>query len=189
MKNRSESLLRNAFYFGVGLMSAAASAVSDRTRNKAQWIRGKVVVITGGSRGLGLALAEEFGRRGAKLVLAARNETELSLARQQLLDRNAIRSVDDVLISAVDLRRAEDAERLIEEATRRFGRVDVLINNAGVITVGPIENQSIEQFRDTMDSNFYSGVHCTLAVLPQMLRRREGAIANVTSIGGRVETS
>jgi short-subunit dehydrogenase len=186
MKKPGESLFRNALYFGVGLMSAAASTIADRTRNKAQWTRGKVVVITGGSRGLGLALAEEFGRRGAKLVLAARTETALSQARQQLLDRNAVRSADDVLISAVDLRKVEDADRLIEEATRRFGQVDVLINNAGIITVGPVENQSVEQFRDAMDSNFYSGVHCTLAVLPQMLRRREGAIANVTSIGGRV---
>jgi short-subunit dehydrogenase len=186
MKTQGESLFRNALYFGVGLMSAAASTFADRTRNKAEWIHGKVVVITGGSRGLGLALAEEFGRRGAKLVLAARNEAALSEARRQLLDRNAIRSADDVLISAVDLRRPEDAERLIEEATRRFGRVDVLINNAGIITVGPVENQNAAQFREVMESNFFSGVYCTLAVLPQMLSRREGAIANVTSIGGRV---
>ena len=62
----------------------------------------------------------------------------------------------------------------------------MLINNAGVISVGPVENQSLEQFRDAMESNFYSGLHCTLAVLPQMLGRREGAIANVTSIGGRI---
>jgi NAD(P)-dependent dehydrogenase (short-subunit alcohol dehydrogenase family) len=186
MKRNGESLVRNAIYFGVGLMSAAASTFADRNRNKAQWARGKVVVITGGSRGLGLALAEEFGRRGAKLVLGARNETDLSRARQQLLVCGAIRSADDALISAVDLRKPEDAERLIEGATRRFGRVDVLINNAGVITVGPVENQTLEQFREVMDSNFYSGLHCTLAVLPQMLRRREGAIATVASIGGRI---
>ena len=62
----------------------------------------------------------------------------------------------------------------------------MLINNAGVITVGPIENQTLEQFREVMDSNFYSGLHCTLAVLPQMLERRAGSIATVTSIGGRI---
>ncbi|HEY2471826.1 MAG TPA: SDR family NAD(P)-dependent oxidoreductase [Terracidiphilus sp.] len=186
MKNRGESLFRNALYFGVGVMSTVASTVADRTRSRSQWARGKVVVITGGSRGLGLALAEEFGRRGARLVLAARNETDLSNARAQLIERGAIRSADDALISAVDLRKPEDAERLMEEANRRFGRVDVLINNAGVITVGPVENQTLEQFRNAMESNFFSGLHCTLAVLPQMLRRREGAIANITSIGGRI---
>ena len=186
MKNNGESLFRNALYFGIGLASVAAGTFADRTRNKAQWARGKVVVITGGSRGLGLALAEEFGRRGAKLVLAARNESELGHARRQLLERGAIRNADDALISAVDLRNPEDAQRLVDDATRRFGHVDILINNAGVITVGPVENQTLQQFREVMDSNFFSGLHCTLAVLPQMLRRREGAIANVTSIGGRI---
>ena len=186
MKNHGDSLFRNAIYFGIGLASTVASTVADRTRNKTHWARGKVVVITGGSRGLGLAMAEEFGRRGARLVLAARNEAELSQARAQLIERGAIRSADDALISTVDLRKPEDADRLIEEANRRFGRVDVLINNAGVLCVGPVENQTLDQFREAMDSNFYSGLHCTLAVLPQMLRRREGAIANVTSIGGRV---
>jgi NAD(P)-dependent dehydrogenase (short-subunit alcohol dehydrogenase family) len=186
MKTRDGSLLRNAAYLGLGLASTIVSTLSDRTRNKADWTHGKVVVITGGSRGLGLALAEEFGRRGALLVLAARNQVQLAEARRQLVERGAVRSADDVLIVAADLRRPEDASRLIDEATRRFGRVDVLINNAGVITVGPIENQTLEQFREVMESNFYSGLHCTLAVLPQMLERRAGSIANVTSIGGRV---
>jgi NAD(P)-dependent dehydrogenase (short-subunit alcohol dehydrogenase family) len=147
---------------------------------------GKVVVITGGSRGLGLALAEEFGRRGARLILAARDEVELGRAKRQLLERGCVGSEDDVITVATDLRKQEDAERLIGEAMSRFGRVDLLINNAGVITVGPVENQGLEQFREVMESNFYTGLHCTLAVLPQMLRRREGAIANVASVGGRV---
>ena len=186
MKNRNGSLLRNAGYFGLGMISTIASTISDRTQNKMQWVLGKVVVITGGSRGLGLALAEEFGRRGARVVLAARNEAELASARKQLLDRGVVQSADHVLTVTADLRKPEDASRLIEEATRRFGQVDVLVNNAGVITVGPVENQTLEHFRDVMDANFYSGLHCTLAVLPQMLKRGAGSIANVTSIGGRI---
>jgi NAD(P)-dependent dehydrogenase (short-subunit alcohol dehydrogenase family) len=185
MKSR-DGLLRNAAYLGLGIISTIASTISDRTQNKAQWTRGKVVVITGGSRGLGLALAEEFGRRGAMLVLAARNEVELAQARKLLLDCGAVRSADHVLLVAADLRKPEDATRLIDEASRRFGRVDVLINNAGIITVGPVENQTLKQFHEVMDANFFSGLHCTLAVLPQMLRRRQGSIANVTSIGGRI---
>ena len=186
MRSRDGSLLRNAAYFGLGMISTIASTISDRTQNKMQWARGKVVVITGSSRGLGLALAEEFGRRGARLVLAARNEAQLASAVQQLLDRGDVRSADHVLLVVADLRKPEDASRLIEEATRRFGQVDVLINNAGVITIGPIENQALDQFREAMDANFYSGLHCTLAVLPQMLRRGAGSIANITSIGGRI---
>ncbi len=186
MKNHDGSLFRNAIYFGIGLMSTAASTIADRTRNKSRWTRGKVVVITGGSRGLGLALAEEFGLRGARLVLAARNEVELNHARWRLVQQGAILNEDDALMLAVDLRKPEDAARMVSEATKRFGHIDVLINNAGTITVGPIENQTLEQFREAMESNFYSGLHCTLAVLPQMLARKEGSIANVTSIGGRV---
>ena len=130
MRSRNGSLLRNAAYFGLGLACTAAGRMTRGAIGYSNWARGKVVVITGGSRGLGLALAEEFGRRGAQLVLAARNETDLSNARRQLLDQGAIRNIDDVLIVAVDLRKEEDAARLIDEATRRFGRVDVLINNA-----------------------------------------------------------
>jgi NAD(P)-dependent dehydrogenase (short-subunit alcohol dehydrogenase family) len=186
MKCGNGSLLRNAIYLGIGLASTAAAMVSSRSQRRSQWASGKVVVITGGSRGLGLALAEEFGRGGARLVLAARDEAELSRARRQLLERGLVRGDEDVLLVAADLREAAEAERLIREATTRFGRVDLLINNAGVITVGPVENQTLEQFREVMESNFYTGLHCTMAVLPQMLRRKEGSIANVASIGGRV---
>jgi short-subunit dehydrogenase len=131
-------------------------------------------------------MAEEFGRRRSRLVLAARDEAELHRARRQLLDRGSIRGEEDVLLVAADLRQEAEAHRLISEASSRFGRVDLLINNAGVITVGPVENQTLEQFREVMDSNFYTGLHCTMTVLPQMLGRREGSIANVASIGGRV---
>jgi NAD(P)-dependent dehydrogenase (short-subunit alcohol dehydrogenase family) len=186
MSRRDGSLLRNAAYFGIGLAFTVAGRVVERSRRRSNWANGKVVVITGGSRGLGLALAEEFGRKGARVVIAARNEAQLNNARRQLLESKAVHSEEDVLAVPADLRRQEDATRLIDEATRRFGRVDVLINNAGVMTVGPLEHHGVEQFHDVMESNFYSGLHCTLAVLPQMLRRREGWIANVASIGGRV---
>jgi len=148
-------------------------------------LHGKVVLITGASRGLGLALAEEFGNRGARLALNARDAAELEGASARLLELRAART-EDVFTSAHDLRRAEEAEKLVEETTARFGRIDILVNNAGVITVGPVENQDVRDFRDVMDANFFSGVHCTLAVLPQMLRRGQGRIINITSIGGKV---
>jgi short-subunit dehydrogenase len=148
-------------------------------------LHGKVVLITGASRGLGLALAEEFGKRGAKLALNARDAAELEGASARLLELRAAQR-EDIFTSAHDLRRPEEAEKLVQEATARFGRIDILVNNAGVITVGPVENQNVQDFRDVMDANFFSGVHCTLAAMPQMLRRRSGRIVNVTSIGGKV---
>jgi short-subunit dehydrogenase len=85
-----------------------------------------------------------------------------------------------------DLTKAEEAQKLIEEAVQHFGRLDVLINNAGVIHVGPIEKHSIEMYRDAMNSNFFSMLHTTYAALPYMFKRRDGAIVNIASIGGKV---
>lgn len=174
---------------GTGLLFAGAAAVivgRAIRRRPSRGLDDQTVLITGGSRGLGLALAEAFGRRGARLVLAARNEEDLERARTLLVGRRAVSTEDDVLTVAADLRRCEDAERLIAEATSHFGRVDILVNNAGIITVGPVEHQTIRDFHEVMDTNFFSGVHCALSVLPQMLRRRSGIIVNIASIGGKV---
>src|SRR5271170_7649022 len=107
--------------------AAAAWAFMPRTSRREQ-----VVVITGGSRGLGLALAERYGRSGAKLVLAARNVAELISARHTLLDRGAVESPDDVLLIPADLTDAVQAIFLIDHAVSHFGRIDILINNAGI---------------------------------------------------------
>jgi short-subunit dehydrogenase len=168
--------------------AATAGAVVYREirRRKGKRLAGKVVLITGSSRGLGLAMAEEFGRRGAKLVLTARDPWELERARQSLVERGAVRSVEEVLAIPADLRQVEEAKQVVERATEHFGRVDVLVNNAGVITVGPVENQRIEDFHAVMEANFFTGVHCALSVLPQMLERRSGTIVNIASIGGKI---
>jgi len=181
---RMASIVRTAGYLGVGLL-AAAIIQSSKTR-RSSYFRGKTVLITGASRGLGLALAEELGSRGARLILAARDPYELDRARNILYTRGSIADENDLLTLSVDLRDQKQAAELIRQATEKFGTVDVLINNAGVISVGPIENQKAEQFRDQMESNFFSGLYCTLAVLPQMLERRRGAIANITSLGGKI---
>jgi short-subunit dehydrogenase len=168
---------------GLACVCAAAFAVRKTRSNRLQ---GRVVLITGGSRGLGLALAEEFGREGAKLALTSRDRPELERARTLLLQRHCVRDSHDIFLSAADLRKPEEAEESIRQITRHFGKIDILVNNAGVITVGPVEIQTVEDFRDVMDTNFFAGLHCTLAVLPQMLARRAGAIVNIASIGGKI---
>jgi short-subunit dehydrogenase len=168
---------------GAGAVAiVAVSSLRDRRRNR---LSSKVVVITGSSRGLGLAMAEEFGRHGAKLVLCARNPVELDRARSLLLSREAVLPENIITVPA-DLRSAEDAQALVRRAGETFGRVDILVNNAGVITAGPIEHQPVEEFHNTMDSNFFSAVHGSLAVLPEMLSRGEGSIVNIASIGGKI---
>jgi short-subunit dehydrogenase len=189
MNPKKAVLLAGAGVAGAGLLcagAAAAAAYGCVRRLGTRRLRGKAVLITGASRGLGLALAEEFGKRGAKLVLTARNPWELERAKQSLVERGLVGSADDVLVVPADLRQAGEAQHVVEQATERFGRVDVLVNNAGVITVGPVENQTVEDFHDVMESNFFTGVHCALAVVPQMLQRRSGTIVNIASIGGKV---
>lgn len=189
MKTAKVVLTAGAALTGAGLVCAGAAAAAvywGANRKAPQRLRGKVVLITGASRGLGLAMALEFGRQGAKLVLAARDEDELQRARTFLLERRPFQDPGDILVVPADLRKPEEAEYLIARATEHFGVIDVLVNSAGVITVGPVENQTVQDFHDVMDSNFFTGVHCALAVLPQMLDRRSGTIVNIASIGGKI---
>lgn len=144
-------------------------------------IRGQAVFITGSSRGLGLAMAEEFARHGCKLILCARDEQELARAREQV-SRHGVQ----VETIACDVSDQQQAERAIAEAKQKFGRIDILVNNAGVISVGPILTQTLEDFREAMDVMFWGTVYPTLAVLPEMVDRGDGRIVNITSIGGKV---
>jgi len=168
----------------LGTATAAAILAGNR-KTRANRLRGRTVLITGSSRGLGLAMAEEFARLGARIVLTARDGEELERARHILLERGAASS-GDLLTVPADLCKHEEAEYLIHRAIEAWGRIDILVNNAGIITVGPVENQTVEDFRAVMDANFFSAVQCTLAVLPQMLERHGGTIVNITSIGGKL---
>ncbi len=142
---------------------------------------GQVVVITGGSRGLGFALAQEFAARGARLVTCGRDQEILREAETRL---QAMRA--EVLAVPCDVTDQTQAELLIKQAVERFGRVDVLINNAGTIAVGPLESQTVTDFEAAMDTMFWGTVYTTLAAIPAMIERGGGRIANITSIGGKV---
>jgi short-subunit dehydrogenase len=138
-------------------------------------------LITGASRGLGLGMARELARQRATLVICARDIDELEWAREDLARTGA-----DVLAIQCDVGNHDDVHRLVRETMERFGRVDILINNAGVITVGPVRSQTLTDYQEAMDTMFWGMVYPTLAVLPHMMERRSGRIANITSIGGKV---
>ena len=141
----------------------------------------RVVVITGGSRGLGLIMARELRKQGARLVLLARNEAELSRAAAQLDSTGR-----DVLAIACDVTERGHVQFAVEATLQQFGRIDVLINNAGVIQVGPIEHMAYGDYQHAMNVHFWGALHCIEAVLPHMRRRRFGRIINIASIGGLI---
>jgi NAD(P)-dependent dehydrogenase (short-subunit alcohol dehydrogenase family) len=166
-----------------GLAAAAALALIPR---RSRLHPGQVAVITGGSRGLGLALAHRFGRAGLRLVLAARKQEELEIARHELLHSGDVRNEDDILLVVCDLTDQAQAAGLIDQTLRVFGTLDVLINNAGIIEVGPVQNQPLEAYERAMRTNFFAALHTIHAALPYLMGRQAGAIVNIASIGGKI---
>ena len=165
-----------------GLGAGAFLAARAIWRNSRRYdFRGKTVLITGGSRGLGLVLAREFAQEGANLAICARDEDELHHAAEDLIVRGA-----RVLPVACDVSDREQLERLVRMVTDHFGGIDVLVNNAGIIAVGPMETMTLDDFEWAMQVNYWGPLYATLAVLPQMRQRGEGRIVNVSSIGGKV---
>jgi NAD(P)-dependent dehydrogenase (short-subunit alcohol dehydrogenase family) len=142
---------------------------------------GRTVLITGGSRGLGLALAREVAAQGARVAICGRDADSLERARQSLEQLDA-----EVLAESCDITDPESVNRLFERVHQEFGPVDVLINNAGVIEVGPAETMSVADYEEAMTTNFWGMLYPTLAVLPEMRERESGRIVNITSIGGKL---
>ena len=173
---------KRSLTFGAAGIAALLLAQTWRRRT-AYDFAGRSVVITGGSRGLGLILARELASQGARLTLVARTDEDLALAEEDIRARQAFA---DVLSVAADLRQPDSADLAIGSAIERYGRVDVLINNAGIIQMGPVDHMSVADYEDALKTHFWAPLYMTLAALPQMRRQGEGRIVNISSIGGRV---
>src|SRR5689334_10216313 len=144
-------------------------------------LKDKTVLITGGSRGLGLVMAREFAREGSRLVLCARDEQELEQAR---LDVE--RFGREVIVARCDVTNRHDVMAMVADVHTRFGSIDVLVNNAGVIQVGPLEVMTHEDFELAMQANFWGPLNTIMAVLPSMRQKKTARIVNISSIGGKV---
>jgi len=142
----------------------------------------RVVIVTGGSRGLGLVIARKLVDEGADVVLLARDTGELARAEADLNARRA----GAVTTYRCDVRRRGDVRATVDAILERFRRVDVLINNAGIIQVGPIEHMTGDDFENAMATHFWGPLHLMLEIVPSMRHRRFGRIVNISSIGGRV---
>jgi NAD(P)-dependent dehydrogenase (short-subunit alcohol dehydrogenase family) len=144
-------------------------------------LRGQVALVTGGSRGLGLAISRELAAQGCRLAICARDETELELAKADLVLRGA-----PVLAVPCDIADRAQVETMIDAVTRHYGQIDILVNNAGIIVVAPVANLTHDDFARVMAANFWGTLNPTLAILPGMRARGAGRIVNITSIGGKL---
>ena len=143
--------------------------------------RDKVALITGGSRGLGLTIARNICRKGGRVALIARDSEELSRAQIELE-----RSGGVVLTVQCDLLDHSQIESGVRRTIEHFGKIDILINNAGIIEVGPLEHMRRQDFERSMGLHFWGAFELINQVIPEMRRRKAGRILNIASIGGRI---
>jgi NAD(P)-dependent dehydrogenase (short-subunit alcohol dehydrogenase family) len=150
MKQNTKNLL------GIGTLAAAAFLLAKQSARRARAfdLTDKVVLITGASRGLGLVLAREFAKHGARIAICARDQSEL----EHVVDEFAWMG-ENFLAVTCDVTVRENVETMAMQVETMLGPVDVLVNNAGTVIVGPIENQSVDTFEDAMNTNFW--VPCT----------------------------
>ena len=141
----------------------------------------RVVVITGGSRGLGLVLSRQLVAEGARLCILARDEDELQRAATELRAQGG-----EVQALVCDVRDRQQVEEAIDRCSTRYGSVDVLINCAGIIQAAPLEHLSLEDFQHALDTHLWGPLYTTQAVFPLMREQGQGRIVNIASIGGKI---
>ncbi|MBD3884054.1 SDR family NAD(P)-dependent oxidoreductase [Phormidium tenue FACHB-886] len=156
-------------------------ALDSWWRGRIYDLNGKTILITGGSRGLGLVMARQLIDAGAQLAICARDEAELERAQLELQQRGG-----EVLALTCDVTDRPQVEQMVQRVRERFGAIDILINNAGTDIVGPVENLTMQDYDDTMKLHFWAPLYTTYAVLPEMRERKAGRIVNISSIGGKV---
>ncbi|CAG9768296.1 unnamed protein product [Ceutorhynchus assimilis] len=149
-------------------------------------LAGKVVVITGASSGLGEALAHEFYKLGAQVVLCARRRQELERVRTDLLHTYCKDTTHPPIIIPLDLSKYNDMQNHVDKILSITGRIDILVNNGGISHRGRVKDTTIDVDKNIMDVNYFGAVALTKAVLPDMLKKKSGHIVFISSIQGLV---
>lgn len=168
-------------WLGAGALLLGACAAARAVRTARYSLREKVVLITGGSRGLGLVLARQICARGGNVVLIARESEELARAKADLASCRGI-----VMTVECDLLDPEQIRSAVRQIIDRFGRIDILINNAGIIEVGPLEHVTREDFDRAMRLHFWAPYELVSRIVPEMRIWGGGRIVNISSIGGKI---
>lgn len=146
-------------------------------------IQGKVIVITGASSGLGEASAKYLSERGATVVLAARRSDRIEKLAKEIQENGG-----KALAVTTDVTDAQQVQSLVDTAVKEFGRVDVMINNAGLMQQSPLESQKIDEWDNMIDINIKGVLYGISAILPQMKKQKSGHIINVSSVAGHKVT-
>lgn len=178
--NEKSSLQEIAKWAAIGAGAFLIANTIYKTLNRFD-LKGKVVLITGGSRGLGLVLARQLAAKGARLAICARTPEQLGQAHIELESTGA-----EVISMTVDVTDQRQVQAMIIDILEHYGRLDVLINNAGMTQVGPQENMGVNEYEEAMKANFWSALYTMLAVIPYFKEQGSGRIVNITSIGGKI---
>ena len=173
------SLTKTALTAAAGYALLHAGRVVVRHRRRFDW-RGRRVVITGGSRGLGLVIARHVADKGGRLAICARSADSLDIAVDELRARGT-----EVNAEPCDVREREQVANFFQAVDGWYGGVDVLINVAGIMVVGPVDAMTMEDFHDSMNTNCWGALHTSLEAIPMMRRQQWGRIVNIASIGGK----
>lgn len=144
-------------------------------------IQDKVIIITGVSSGIGEATAKELASKGAKLVMAARREERLARLQEEIQS-----SGGQAIYKVTDVTSHDQMEGLADYALKEFGKIDVMINNAGVMPLSPVHEKKINEWDTMVDVNIKGVLYGIAAVLPAMRERKEGHIINVSSVAGHL---
>ncbi|WKN32605.1 SDR family oxidoreductase [Porifericola rhodea] len=179
------STQRKLFWAAAGITSIALTRLLTHKERRFN-IDQKVCLVTGGSRGLGLEISRLLVKEGARLAICARDKSELKSAKKDLDELGASYGSEGVYAIPCDITNPEQVTNMFRLIRKRFGAVEVLINNAGVIQIAPAEEMEMQEYEEAMNLHFWAPLRLMEAVLPEMRKKKEGRIVNIASLAGKV---
>jgi NADP-dependent 3-hydroxy acid dehydrogenase YdfG len=144
-------------------------------------IRNKVVIVTGASSGIGYATALELSKAGAKVAAGARRVEKLETLKNEVQKYGG-----EIIVKKLDVTKKEDCDSFINLVTKKWNRIDILINNAGIMPLSFFKNLKISEWEQMIDVNLKGVLYCTAAVIPFMITKKSGHIVNISSVAGRI---